>query len=48
MLENKWKLMLLQLSLLNLSEITWMFLNKQVSEYPSGLKYAKILNMAKF
>ena len=29
-------------------EYTWMGLNKQDSEYASGPKYAKILNMAKF
>ena len=29
-------------------EYTWMCLDKQDSEYASGPKYGKILNMAKF
>ena len=29
-------------------EYAWIYLNKQDSEYASGPKYAKILNMAKF
>ena len=40
--------MLLYLSLLNMPEYAWMYLNKQDSEYALGPKYAKILNMAKF
>ena len=31
-----------------MSEYAWMCLNKQDSEYASGPKYAKILNIAKF
>ena len=31
-----------------MSEYDWMCLNKQDSEYASGPKYAKILNVAKF
>ena len=31
-----------------MSECGWMCLNKQYSEYASGPKYAKILNMAGF
>ena len=31
-----------------MSKYTWMYLYKQHSEYASGHKYAKILNMAKF
>ena len=42
------KLMLLELSLLNMPEYAWICLNKQNSEYATALKYAKILNMAKF
>ena len=40
--------MLLYLSLLNMPEYAWMYLNKQDSEYALGPKYAKILNMAGF
>ena len=32
----------------NIPECAWMWLYKQDSEYASGPKYAKILNMAKF
>ena len=45
---EKTKLMLISLSLLNMSEYAWMYLNKQDSKYTSGPKYAKILNMVKF
>ena len=31
-----------------MAEYAWMYLDKQDSEYASGPKYAKILNMAKF
>ena len=36
------------ISLLNMPEYVWMCLNKQDSEYASGPKYAKILNMTTF
>ena len=55
---KKRKLMLLEITLLNVPEYPWMCLNvpeyhwksclnKQDSEFSSGPKYAKILNMAK-
>ena len=31
-----------------MSEYAWMYLNKKDSNYTSGPKYAKILNMVKF
>ena len=31
-----------------MAEYAWMYLDKQDSEYASGPKYAKILNMARF
>ena len=40
-------LILLWLSFLNNPEYAWIYLNKQDSEYDSGPKYAKIINMAK-
>ena len=46
--EKKRKLMLSQLSLMNIVEYAWMWLNKQDSEYALGPKYAKILNMAEY
>ena len=36
------------ISLLNMPEYVWMCLNKQDSEYASGPKYAKILNITAF
>ena len=40
--------MLLELSLLNVSEYAGMCLKKQNTEYASGPQDAKILNMARF
>ena len=42
------KLMLLQLSFMNMAEYAWKCLYKQDSEFASGPKYAQILNMVKF